>query len=212
MLYLKILSTLISLIGCVLWYSNPDSIEWEPLLVAVGLLAHFIVDIYENHQSKNETEEVTRKLVAAATGGDAFAYFMLYNFDIDKKLAKDFTITKKGDANLFNLTMRISDYQSEKYSEVIPETVLGEINSPAIFSKVQWQLKDQIHYGVHFNARNGSWNQELILRKSLDKQCWLAATRVVNRKGEIIFDHIDNAFIPIFGNPQWKNNIPQVNA
>ncbi|MHA2785193.1 hypothetical protein [Vibrio harveyi] len=212
MLYFKIFVTLASLVGCALWYFKSDLIEWEPILVAVGLLAHFVVDVYESKQNKKEAEETTQKIVATTTGGDAFAYFMLYNFDINKKLAKDFTVIKKGDTSLFNVTMRVSDYQSSKPSNILPETLLGEINSPAAFSKVQWRLNDFVHYGVHFNARNGSWTQELILRKSLDKQCWLAATRVVNRKGHIIFDHIDDAFVPIFGEPKWKNNVQQVNA
>jgi hypothetical protein len=59
----------------------------------------------------------------------------------------------------------------------------GEINAPADYLLLQWPLPESAYYRVFFHARNGSWNQDLILRRSEAAQCWLAATRVLDKHG-----------------------------
>jgi hypothetical protein len=83
---------------------------------------------------------------------------------------------------------------------------LGEINAPAIFTYVAWQLPESVYYRIFFHARNGGWNQDLILRRSASAKCWLAATRVKDRSGrETAFEHVDNpAFVAEFGEPTWR--------
>jgi hypothetical protein len=127
---------------------------------------------------------------------------MLYYFDMTKGIGKDFCVIRRGDYPLYDVRIRIRDMDANK--DVVNEN-LGEINAPAIFTRVAWQLPESVYYRVFFHARNGSWNQDLILKRSSSVGCWLAATHVKDRSGrEVVFENIDNGFIDEFGEPTWR--------
>ena len=205
MFLLKLSVTILSIVICGLWFFYPSKIEWEPILVAVGLLIHFCLDLYDKKQQEKKIKEITNEIKATQTGGETYCYLMLYDFSIENSLAKDFVFIKPGVHSLYNLNYRLVDYTKKQNNTIINDTSLGEMNAPAIYQKTKWRLNDRVHYGVFFTARNGNWTQELILRKSVDKNYWLAATRVVNRTGKVIHKYLDNDFETIFGVPNWKN-------
>lgn len=67
---------------------------------------------------------------------------------------------------------------------------LGEISAPAVCWGVKWPLPESIYYRIFFNARNGGWHQDLIMKRS-KRGYWAAATRVKNKKGrEVVFEHM----------------------
>ncbi len=89
-------------------------------------------------------------------------------------------------------------------SKDVLEKQWSEINSPADYLIVEWVLPPSVYYRIFFHARNGSWNQDLVLKRSSSAECWLAATRVLDRNGkEVTFEHVDNGFIEEFGEPTW---------
>jgi hypothetical protein len=69
---------------------------------------------------------------------------------------------------------------------------------------LRWPLRESVYYRAFFFARNGSWNQDLQLRKSVKASCWLAATRVVGERGEVRLERCDSGFVEEFGPPQWR--------
>ena len=141
-----------------------------------------------------------KQLEGNLTGGDTFCYWMLYDFDLSRNVAKDFTVIRKGTFPLYDGHMRIVDLQTKK-EVTVP---LGNLHSPANFEVLTWPLPQDVYYRVFFDARNGSWRQDLILKRSQLANCWLAATRVFGNKGEVRFEHLDNEFIKEFGKPVWQ--------
>jgi hypothetical protein len=152
---------------------------------------------------KSEVAQTQKHLEGLQTGGDTFCYWMLYYFDMAKNFAKDWVVIKRGDYPLYEVQIRITDMDANK--DVMREN-LGEINAPAIYTHVAWQLPESVYYRVFFHARNGGWHQDLILKRSASAKCWLAATRVKDKKGrEVVFEHIDNPnFVDEFGEPTWR--------
>jgi hypothetical protein len=99
-------------------------------------------------------------------------------------------IIRKGDYPLYDVRIRIRDMD---VSRDVFERPLGEINAQADYLIVKWPLPSSVYYRVFCHARNGSWNQDLILKRSDAAQCWLAATRVFDKRGkEIIFQYVDH--------------------
>jgi hypothetical protein len=150
---------------------------------------------------KSEVVQAQRRLEALQTGGDTFCYWMLYHFDMARALARNFVVIRRGDYPLYDVRFRIRDMNASK--DVL-EKQWGEINSPADYLIVEWVLPPSVYYRIFFHARNGSWNQDLVLKRSSSAECWLAATRVLDRNGkEVTFEHVDNGFIEGFGEPTW---------
>jgi hypothetical protein len=136
------------------------------------------------------------------TGGDSFCYVMLYHFDLSSSIAQNFAVIREGSYPLCDLKIRILDMNENKRVFNQP---WGEINAPADFIIVKWPLRTSVYYRVFFSARNGMWHQDLLLEKSDLDQCWLAATRVLDKKGQgVVLKHIDNGFVKNFGEPIWK--------
>jgi hypothetical protein len=143
-----------------------------------------------------------RRLEALQTGGDSFCYFMLYHFDLDQAVAKNIVVIRKGEYPLYDLRIRVTDLDSSR--DVLNES-WGEMNSPADFKLDRWSLAPRVYYRVAFHARNGNWNQDLILNRSDAAGCWLAATRVRSRDGRATaFSHVDREFEAEFGAPVWR--------
>jgi hypothetical protein len=164
-------------------------IDFEKIAKAVNLSTNKILDSQKH-------------LEYLQTGGDSFCYLMLYHFDMNSSVAQNFTIIKKGSYTLFDLRIRIVDMDENRDIFSRP---WGEISAPAEYKPVKWLLRPSIYYRVFFSARNGMWHQDLLLKKSDLDQCWLAATRVLDKKGkEVVFKHTDNGFIEGFGEPNWK--------
>lgn len=141
------------------------------------------------------------RLESLQTGGNTFCHWMLYHFDIDRHIAKDFVIIRKGEYPLYDVRLRITDL--DRLRDIYQQN-WGEINSAAVYQHPKWQLPENVYYRAFFFARNGSWHQDLVLRLSRESKYWLAATRVIGIKGEVLFEQYDNSFIAIFGQVEWR--------
>ena len=163
----------------------------------------------QNNPSLNTSNELLnqiainqKRLEDLQTGGDSYCYVMFYNFDLKESIARDFVVTRKGEFPLYDLRFRIVDMETSK---TIFERPWGEHNSPADFLLVKWKLAAETYYRIFFNARNGAWHQDLILRKSVKANCWLAATRVMARNGfDVSLEEKDNEYEAEFGSPTWR--------
>jgi len=143
-----------------------------------------------------------KHLESVHTGGDSYAYFMLYHFDMQESFARNFVIIRRGEYPLYDVRIRIRDMDAGR--DVL-ERPWGEINSPAGFMIVKWPLASSVYYRVFFQARNGGWHQDLILKRSDTAQCWLAATRVFDKRGkEVVFEYKDHEFVNEIGAPAWR--------
>jgi hypothetical protein len=141
-------------------------------------------------------------LEALQTGGDTYAYVMLYDFDMAANIAQQFVVIRKGEYPLYDLRIRMHDL--ERRADLL-DLKHGELNSPADYALVKWPLPESVYYRVFFAARNGQWHQDLHLKRSARSECWLAATRVSGHQQAPDFQHIDREFIAEFGEPQWRS-------
>ncbi len=135
------------------------------------------------------------------TGGDSFCYWMLFHFDMIANIAQQYCIIRVGRYVLHDVRYRIIDRMS--LQTVVPDTNWGEINSPADYLSLKWPLSESAYYRVFFHARNGSWVQDLILKRSKTVDCWLHATRVKRGLGETPLEEVNELFISEFGIPEW---------
>jgi hypothetical protein len=151
---------------------------------------------------REEMLAIQKRIEDVQTGGDSFCYFMLYHFDLNLSIAQNIVVIRKGEFPLYDLRIRVMDIDT---SQDVFKKTWGEMNSPADFLLGQWSLTPTVYYRIFFHARNGSWNQDLILRRSEQAECWLAATRVLARNGrDVTFVHIDPNFETEFGTPAWR--------
>jgi hypothetical protein len=141
---------------------------------------------HEVESLRSEVIQAQKRLEGLQTGGETFCYWMLYHFDMTKALARNFVIIRQGEYPLYDVRIRIRDMDAGK--DVL-EKEWGEINSPADYLIVEWPLPPSVYYRIFFHARNGSWNQDLLLKRSSSAECWLAATHVKDRSGrETVFE------------------------
>ena len=146
--------------------------------------------------------EGQRRIEGLHTGGDSFAYFMLYHFDLQAAVAQQMVVIKQGEFSVFDLSLRVRDMDR---SVDIFKRALGNLNQPAEMIGGRWPLPEQVYYRTFFHARNGSWNQDLILRRSQVASCWLAATRVLGRDGRsVAMVHHDRGYESQFGPAGWR--------
>lgn len=144
---------------------------------------------------------VTRRLEAVQTGGDTFCYGMLYDFDINEDIARNFAIAKVGEFNLYDLRFRLTVFPEQRD---ILKRQIGELNSPAVYEIVKFPLRDHLKLRFFFNARNGAWTQDLQLRKSVGKSYWPAAVRVLGSNGrDVRLNRVDSDYVAEFGSPEW---------
>jgi hypothetical protein len=151
---------------------------------------------------KDDVLLMQKRLEAVQTGGDTFCYWMLYHFDLDGNVAQQFVIIRQGEYPLYDVRLRIRDMDANQ--DVLSKQ-WGEINSPADYLLLKWPLPESVYYRIFFHARNGSWNQDLILKRSVTTECWLAATRVLGKLKEPRFEHTDNEYTGEFGFPVWRD-------
>jgi hypothetical protein len=152
---------------------------------------------------RDEMQVIQRRIEGLQTGGDSFCYFMLYHFDLSLSIAQNLVVVRVGEFPLYDVRIRIMDIDLRKD---IFERAWGEVNAPADFLMVKWSLQPSVYYRVFFHARNGSWHQDLVLKRSEQAECWLAATRVIGRNGrDVLFLHFDNEFEHEFGVPEWRS-------
>jgi hypothetical protein len=181
--------------------------RWQPLVwlsfivftVAAGT-AQLYSTWWPQTQSDPEILRRQQRLEGLQTGGDSYAYFMLYYFDLQESIARNIVVIRRGEYPLYDVRIRIRDMDAGRD---IFERSLGEINAPAIVLKGKWPLTPSIYYRVFFAARNGQWRQDLILKRSEARQYWAAATRVFDKRGkEVVFEYLDNPdFVNEFGAP-----------
>jgi len=141
------------------------------------------------------------RLEALQTGGDTYAYIMLYHFDLNLCIARNLCVIRMGEFPLYDLRFRVHDLARGKDVLQTPST---ELNSPADYVILEWPLPDDVYYRVFFHARNGNWHQDLQLKKSPAANCWLAATRVQGLQQLADFQHVDDGFAEEFGEPIWR--------
>ena len=98
----------------------------------------FCFAIYGAHRQDQDTKD----LIGTATGGDTYAYLMLYEFDVDGEIsAKQTTVIKMVKFPLYNLSLGIADMDKSgatawnEYSQEIQE-----IDAPAIMLPINWKL------------------------------------------------------------------------
>ncbi|WP_019498588.1 hypothetical protein [Pseudanabaena sp. PCC 6802] len=152
---------------------------------------------------REEMLSIQKRIESVQTGGDSFCYFMLYHFDLGLSIAQNIVVIRIGEFPLYDLRIRVRDMDA---SRDIFKKYWGEINSPADFLIGRWSLLPAAYYRVSFHARNGIWSQDLILKRSEQAECWLAATRVLGRNGrDVTLLHIDNDFETEFGSPEWRD-------
>ena len=150
---------------------------------------------------RNEISKMQQRLEGLQTGGDSFCYLMLYHFDLQKNIAQNLVVIRKGQYPLYDVRLRIVNMSSG--GELTRQW--GEISAPAEFNLVKWPLTPNEYYRVFIHARNGQYHQDLQLRRSDSSECWLAATRVTETDGTTIrFQHIDNGYEREFGAPAWR--------
>jgi hypothetical protein len=106
------------------------------------------------------------------------------------------------DYPLYDLRFRVRDKDREL---AVRNESWGEHNSTADYRIVNWPLAEGVYYRVFFFARNGSWLQDLQLRRSEKAACWLAATRVTGHPHATDFEYTDEEFNAAFGTPQWRD-------
>ena len=148
----------------------------------------------------DEIAKMQQRLEGLQSGGDSFCYLMLYHFDLQKNIAQNFAIIRKGEFPLYDARLRILNMNSK----VELNRQWGEISAPAEFSFVKWALAPSEYYRVFIHARNGQWHQDLQLKRSEVSACWLAATRVTARDGSTVrLQHVDNDYESEFGVPVW---------
>jgi hypothetical protein len=144
---------------------------------------------------RDEIYIMQQRLEGLQTGGDSFCYLMLYHFDLQKNIAQQFVVGRKGKYPLYDVRLRILNMNSQ----VELNKQWGEISAPAEFNLVKWPLSPHEYYRVFIHARNGQ------LRRSEISECWLAATRVTGTDGSTVrFEHIDNGYESEFGAPAWR--------
>lgn len=149
----------------------------------------------------DEISKMQKRLEGLQTGGDSFCYLMFYHFDLQKSIAQNFVVIRKGQYPLYDVRLRIVNMNSL----VELNRQWGEISAPAEFNLVKWPLSPNEYYRVFVHARNGQYHQDLQLRRSEVAECWLAATRVVATDGTTVrFQHIDNDYESEFGTPEWR--------
>jgi hypothetical protein len=153
---------------------------------------------------REEMLATQKRLEGIQTGGDSYCYFMLYHFDLQRNIAQNIVLIRKGAFPLYDLRIRIVDVDVDTSRNVF-QRAWGELNSPADVILAPWPLAPSVYYRIFFHARNGAWNQDLILRKSQRAQCWLAATKVMAANGsDVRFVHTANEFESEFGAPTWR--------
>lgn len=145
--------------------------------------------------------EALKEILGHQTGGDTYAYAMLYDFDMQKSLARQFVIIRKGNFPLYDLRVRATEPP-----DVRDQVILnwGEISAPAEYHAVQWKLRNETYLRFFFHARNGQWHQDLVLKRSAASGCWLAATRVSDTRGLPRFEFSDADFKSLFGEAVWR--------
>ncbi len=151
---------------------------------------------------REEVLAAHKRLEGMQTGGESFCYLMLYHFDMTLAIAHNVAVIRKGEFPLYNLRIRVTDMDA---SRDIFQNAWGELDSAADILLRPWPLSPRTYYRIFFHARNGAWHQDLVLRRSETARCWLAATRVFDRKGaDLILEHIDSGFELEFGSPTWR--------
>lgn len=147
-----------------------------------------------------ELQDDAYRLQALQTGGDTYAYLMLYHFDLAENIAQNLVVIRAGEFPLYDLRIRLRDM--DRGLDVLEEN-WGELNSPADYRLVKWPLPDSVYYRAFFHARNGSWHQDLQLKRSTKANCWLAATRVWGHQQAPDFQQVDQQYLEEFGSPTW---------
>lgn len=141
------------------------------------------------------------RLEGLQTGGDAFCYAMFYDFDLQKNIARCFTIIREGEFPLYDVRVRVLNIDTK----VEQNMAWGEISAPAEYQLGQFQLTPRLYYRIFIHARNGQWHQDLQLARSEKSKCWLAATRVFATNGSTVrYEKTDIDFQNEFGCPVWR--------
>jgi hypothetical protein len=145
-------------------------------------------------------------LMAMQSGGDTTCHAEFSGFDLRSNNVKCLAIVKDGTYPLYDLSIRVADMHTWK--DVFMRT-LPELSAPAImWGPLRWPLEPSVFYRVHFQARNGSWTQDLVLKRSESAGTWASATRVIGSSGQTLREVITSEFAGEFGSGPKVFDLP----
>ena len=96
-----------------------------------------------------EIKDEAHRLESLQTGGDSFAYLMFYNFDLPTNVARELVLIRVGEFPLYDLRLRLREMH---VGQDVLQHNWGELNSPADYVHVEWQLDEAQYYRVFFHA------------------------------------------------------------
>lgn len=157
----------------------------------------------------DKLDEKTEELIGNLTGGDSFPMIQMTSINGDINTGQLIAVNQ-GSYPLYDVTVQVANLTSlRKDSNDFTSAIwnhntfieIGNINpSQAVhLQKLQLLNDPDQSYNLFFIARNGSFIQQLRMRKINGK--WLSATRVI-KKNDTLYEKIDEHF-PIHNN----NNI-----
>lgn len=190
---------------------NGVTTAWRLTLCGAGLFLA-LGAAWQTGEQKREFESERGRLDGFLSGGDSFSILSIpYAAVVPNHLIKT-TIVRFGKFPLFDLRMRVTIFR-DVVSTVLSARLgdfgssITDIGIPTMDGPVMGPFKNDEYLRMFFNARNGGWVQDLILRKSTRSTGWLAATKVTRGLMDnqiVIFEDMAQGFEEEFGKPAWK--------
>ncbi|HNY42017.1 MAG TPA: hypothetical protein PKJ41_16560, partial [Bryobacteraceae bacterium] len=155
---------------------------------------------------RNEITEARQENIEQITGGTSYCYA---DFHPTEDGTARVAVVHSGPFPLYDVQMQIVDLQRfdklapgpsslGRFMEAQYTIDLGNLSAGAAMlrsEKIRFSGSDQQDFNISFVARNGNWNQLVRLRQ-VDGR-WVAATRVVRRKGKdtkVIYEKVEGKF------------------
>jgi len=175
------------------------------ILSAIGaLLASQQQTKFEQNISKKSEEiaRLNREIANLVIGGESFCYMTIANIDNNMNIGI-LTFIHSGDHPLYSVNARIIDLDKFKiiekninfknFRDADINIYLGDIAKGTALLSNEFPLGDSHRriFNIIFNARNGFFNQKLMLKK-IENQ-WVSALRVY-REDRIIYERVDNDY------------------
>lgn len=169
--------------------------------------------------SSEQIAKLSQEGIETVTGGSSFCYMRLNN-QWDVRGLVPFFI-HQGKNTLYDVNARISNLgiqhpdpktvDAKTLLSADPQLELGNLSAPSVLIPPNppiYNGANQYDLNVFFNARNGYWTQELLVRRVGNE--WAHAFRVTRElnsgKSEIIFTRIDNNFPKQELKGKWKRS------
>lgn len=102
------LQALLAIAGIAVRLFGDWATRYRKRIFAIFICASVSICVFTIWAAARQQQSV-RETINQATGGDSFAYFMLYYFDLSKGIAQQEVVIGKGRYPLYNLSMRLVD-------------------------------------------------------------------------------------------------------